>query len=154
VFIIGVFYGFFVCILIIRQFWSQRSPTTFIESTITYSKENRLFKKVVYDIKKFRKTFLTIELKKLEVEERRKIFTLNNSTILDFRVLIAGGGTGMNTLYIAEQLNHTNVSYPLIAILTFKYGIQVDLFNQSQHNCKHGAFQDFLTCNLFHTDQD
>ncbi|XP_023332166.1 uncharacterized protein LOC111704239 isoform X2 [Eurytemora carolleeae] len=26
----------------------------------------------------------------------------------DFRVLIAGGGTGMNTLYIAEQLNHTN----------------------------------------------
>ena len=29
---------------------------------------------------------------------------------LDFRVLIAGGGTGMNTLYIAEQLNHTNVS--------------------------------------------
>ena len=44
------------------------------------------------------------------MKRRRKIFTLNNSIILDFRVLIAGGGTGMNTLYIAEQLNHTNVS--------------------------------------------
>ena len=71
---------------------------------------------------KFRKTFLTLELKKNRSGGKKENITLNNSTFLDFRVLIAGGGTGMNTLYIAEQLNHTNVSYPLIAILTFKYG--------------------------------